>query len=97
MPPELRRLCFFTMHRWTRALQIGMVNTLATRLPDLGAAVPFYGTQPTAEDAARIKAPLLLHYASLDTRITDRNGQYASHEASRSRCCCAVLRYTTHR
>jgi carboxymethylenebutenolidase len=47
-----------------------MVNTLATRLPDLGAAVPFYGTQPTAEDAARIKAPLLLHYASLDTRIT---------------------------
>src|ERR1700722_15220841 len=47
-----------------------MVNTLATRLPDLGAAVPFCGTQPTAEDAARIKAPLLLHYASLDTRIT---------------------------
>jgi carboxymethylenebutenolidase len=47
-----------------------MVNTLATRLPDLGAAVPFYGTQPTAEDAAKIKAPLLLHYASLDTRIT---------------------------
>jgi carboxymethylenebutenolidase len=47
-----------------------MVNTLATRLPDLSAAVPFYGTQPTAEDAAKIKAPLLLHYASLDTRIT---------------------------
>jgi carboxymethylenebutenolidase len=47
-----------------------MVNTLATRLADLSAAVPFYGTQPTAEDAAKIKAPLLLHYASLDTRIT---------------------------
>jgi carboxymethylenebutenolidase len=47
-----------------------MVNTLATRLPDLSAAVPFYGTQPTAEDAAKIKSPLLLHYASLDTRIT---------------------------
>lgn len=47
-----------------------MVNTLATRLPDLGAAVPFYGTQPTAEDAAKTKVPLLLHYASLDTRIT---------------------------
>src|ERR1700722_7489525 len=47
-----------------------MVNTLATRLPDLGAAVPFYGTQPTAEDAAKIRAPLLLHYAALDTRIT---------------------------
>jgi len=47
-----------------------MVNTLATRLPDLGAGVAFYGTQPTAEDAAKIRAPLLLHYAALDTRIT---------------------------
>jgi carboxymethylenebutenolidase len=47
------------------------VNHLAVRLPDLGAAVAFYGRQPSAEDAAKIKAPLLLHYASLDTRITD--------------------------
>jgi carboxymethylenebutenolidase len=47
-----------------------MANKLAVRLPDLAAAVPFYGRQPSAEDAARIKAPLLLHYASLDTRIT---------------------------
>ena len=47
------------------------VNNLAVRLPDLGAAVAFYGRQPSAEDAAKIKAPLLLHYASLDTRITD--------------------------
>jgi carboxymethylenebutenolidase len=47
-----------------------VANSLAVRLPDLGAAVPFYGGQPTAEDAAKIKAPLLLHYASLDTRIT---------------------------
>ena len=46
------------------------VNSLAVRLPDLGAAVPFYGGQPTAEDAAKIKAPLLLHYAGLDARIT---------------------------
>jgi carboxymethylenebutenolidase len=46
------------------------VNSLAVRLPDLGAAVPFYGGQPTAEDTAKIKAPLLLHYAALDTRIT---------------------------
>jgi carboxymethylenebutenolidase len=45
-------------------------NKLAVRLPDLAAAVAFYGQQPSAEDAARIKAPLLLHYASLDARIT---------------------------
>ena len=47
-----------------------MANKLAVRLPDLAAAVPFYGRQPPAADAAKIKAPLLLHYASLDTRIT---------------------------
>lgn len=47
-----------------------VANKLAVRLPDLAAAVPFYGRQPSAEDAAKIKAPLLLHYASLDTRIT---------------------------
>jgi carboxymethylenebutenolidase len=46
-------------------------NKLAVRLPDLAAAVAFYGQQPAAADAAKIKAPLLLHYASLDTRITD--------------------------
>jgi carboxymethylenebutenolidase len=46
------------------------VNKLAVRLPDLAAAVPFYGGQPSAEDTAKIKAPLLLHYASLDARIT---------------------------
>jgi carboxymethylenebutenolidase len=48
----------------------GIANRLAVRLPDLGAAVSFYGRQPSAADAAKIKAPLLLHYASLDTRIT---------------------------
>lgn len=47
----------------------GIANQLAVRLPDLGAAVPFYGRQPSAEDAAKIKAPLLLHYAGLDTRV----------------------------
>ncbi len=49
----------------------GMANALAVLMgPDLNAAVPFYGSQPKAEDAAKIKAPLLLHYASLDARIT---------------------------
>ncbi len=47
----------------------GMVNTLAVRLPDLAAAVPFHGGQPAAEDVPKIKAPLLLHYAGLDTRV----------------------------
>jgi carboxymethylenebutenolidase len=49
----------------------GIANTLAVRMgADLNAAVPFYGGQPPAADVAKIKAPLLLHYASLDTRIT---------------------------
>jgi carboxymethylenebutenolidase len=47
----------------------GIVNVLAVRLPDLAAAVPFYGTQPSAVDTARIKAPLLIHYADHDDRI----------------------------
>jgi carboxymethylenebutenolidase len=47
----------------------GIVNLLAVRLPDLAAAVPFYGSQPTAADTAKIKAPLLIHYAGLDDRI----------------------------
>lgn len=49
----------------------GIANALAVRMgSDLSAAVPFYGGQPPAADAAKIKAPLLLQYASLDTRIT---------------------------
>ena len=48
----------------------GIANTLAVRMgSDLAAAVPFYGGQPPAADVPRIKAPLLLHYASLDTRV----------------------------
>jgi carboxymethylenebutenolidase len=48
----------------------GVANKLAVRLPDLGPADPFYGRQPSVAEAASIKAPLLLHYAALDTRIT---------------------------
>lgn len=44
-------------------------NMMAVRLPDLGAAVPYYGRQPSDEDAANIKAPLLIHYAGLDERV----------------------------
>jgi carboxymethylenebutenolidase len=47
----------------------GIVNMMAVRFPDLAAAVPFYGAQPSAVDTASIKAPLLIHYAGLDERI----------------------------
>jgi carboxymethylenebutenolidase len=47
----------------------GIVNLLATRLPELAAAVPFYGSQPKAQDVAHIKAPMLIHYAGKDDRI----------------------------
>jgi len=56
----------------------GIANFLATRIPDLVGAVPYYGNQPTAEDAARIKAPLLLHYAGDDERITSGWPAYES-------------------
>lgn len=49
----------------------GIANMMAVRVPDLAAAVPFYGSQPAVEDVPKIKAPLLLHYAALDTRITE--------------------------
>ncbi|AHG22462.1 dienelactone hydrolase [Chania multitudinisentens RB-25] len=49
----------------------GVANAAAVAYPELGAAVPFYGRQPKAEDVPRIKAPLLLHYAELDTRINE--------------------------
>ena len=48
----------------------GIANFLATRLPDLNAAVPFYGAHPAAEDVAKIKAPLLIQLAEKDERIT---------------------------
>jgi len=47
----------------------GMVNTLAVRLPNLGAGVPFYGRQPEAEDVPQIQAPLMINYAGLDERV----------------------------
>ena len=51
----------------------GIANKLAVRLgADLAAAVPFYGAQPPAEDAAKIKAALVLNYAGLDAGITGR-------------------------
>ncbi len=57
----------------------GMVNRLAVRLPNLGAGVPFYGSQPAAEDVPEIQAPLLIHYAELDERI---NAGWPAYEAA---------------
>ncbi|HVU84383.1 MAG TPA: dienelactone hydrolase family protein [Puia sp.] len=48
-----------------------IANMMAVRIPDLAAAVPFYGTQPSKEQVAQIKAPLLIHYAGLDTRVNE--------------------------
>lgn len=47
----------------------GVSNAAAVAYPELGAAVPFYGRQPAAEDVSRIEAPLLLHYGALDERV----------------------------
>jgi carboxymethylenebutenolidase len=47
----------------------GVVNTLAVRLPNLGAGVPFYGSQPPVEDVPKIQAPLMVQYAGLDERV----------------------------
>jgi len=57
----------------------GIVNFLATRLPDLAAGVPFYGNQPPVEDVVKIKAPLLIHYAENDERI---NAGWPKYEAA---------------
>jgi carboxymethylenebutenolidase len=57
----------------------GIANMLATRLPDLRGAVPFYGNQPKTEDVPKIKAPLLIHYAETDDRI---NAGWPAYEAA---------------
>lgn len=46
-------------------------NMMAVKIPNLPAAVPYYGGQPSAEEAEKIKTPLLLHYAELDTRVNE--------------------------
>lgn len=67
-----------------------VANALAVRIPDLGAAVPFYGGQPAAEDVAAIKAPLQIHYAGLDERV---NAGWPAYEAALK---ANGVRYTMH-
>ena len=46
-------------------------NMMAVKLPELKAAVPYYGGQPPADQVAQIKSPVMLHYAELDTRVNE--------------------------
>jgi carboxymethylenebutenolidase len=57
----------------------GISNFLATRVPTLGAAVPFYGGAAPLEDVPKIKAPLLIHFAEQDERI---NAAWPAYEAA---------------
>lgn len=54
----------------------GISNMMAVRIPDLLAAVPFYGRQPSTEDVPKIKAALLLQYAGLDKRVNEGWPEY---------------------
>jgi carboxymethylenebutenolidase len=54
----------------------GMVNVLATRLPGLAAAVPFYGPAPAADKVADIRCEMLLHFAGVDERINTMWGPF---------------------
>lgn len=56
-----------------------IVNFLATRLPDLRAAVPFYGTAPDAADVPKIKSALQIHFAGVDERV---NATWPAYEAA---------------
>ena len=50
-------------------------NMMAVKIPDLAAAVPFYGSQPT-EHIDKIQAPLMLHFAGLDKRVNEGWPEY---------------------
>jgi carboxymethylenebutenolidase len=69
----------------------GIVHFLATRMPDLDAAVPFYGMAPPPEDAARVKAALLVHLADQDERI---NTAWPPYEAALT---AAKVRFEVHK
>ena len=69
----------------------GVANLLATRLPELAAAVPFYGNAAPLDQVARIKARLLIHLADVDERI---NAGWPAYEAALK---AAGVAYETHR
>jgi carboxymethylenebutenolidase len=57
----------------------GIVNTLAIRVPQLAAGVPFYGAAPPVEEVPKIKAALLLHFGEMDPGI---NGRWPAYETA---------------
>jgi carboxymethylenebutenolidase len=57
----------------------GIVNMLATRVPDLAAGVAFYGSAPSLEDVPKIKAALIIQSAAVDERI---NASWPAYEAA---------------
>ena len=69
----------------------GIANLLATRLPDLAAAVPFYGNAAPLDRVAQIKAKLLIHFADTDERI---NAAWPAYEAALK---AAGVAYEAHR
>jgi carboxymethylenebutenolidase len=68
----------------------GIVHTLSVRMSELDAGVPFYGNHPAVEDAAKVKAPLLIHFAAVDERI---NAAWPTYEAALK---AAKANYTAH-
>jgi carboxymethylenebutenolidase len=68
----------------------GIVNMLATQVPDLAAGVAFYGSAPNLEDVPKIKAALLIQSAETDERI---NASWPAHEAALK---AANVRYERH-
>jgi carboxymethylenebutenolidase len=68
----------------------GIVNMLATRLPDLAAGVPFYGSAPNVEDVPKIKAAMLIQSAEVDERI---NASWPAYETALK---AANVRYERH-
>jgi carboxymethylenebutenolidase len=68
----------------------GIVNMLATRVPELAAGVPFYGSAPNVEDVPKIKAAMMIQYAGVDERI---NAAWPAYEAAMK---AAGVKYTMH-
>ena len=69
----------------------GMAHLLSTRLPELNAAVSFYGNHPAAEEAAKVKAPLQIHFAGIDERI---NAAWPVYEAALKAAGVTYTAYT---
>ena len=67
-----------------------IANRLAVALPELAAAVPFYGSAPPLDDVGATKAELLLHFAANDERV---NASWPPYEAALK---ASGVKYTAH-